>query len=567
MSVIIRSVQNNTSNSITLFVPGYDDTKSPVIIPANTTIDLFTVLTADQLEAVQSLLNEFITVGDFTVISTVDTSIFNPVGGVTSIPGSTAVDPMNYGAAGIITTTTGSITEGQNILTVASATGWAIGMGIAVANAGSGGNTELITSVTAISGNTFTLQANAISTVISQTVNHDDTVAIATAIASGNPVKIRAGNYNITSGFTISNPITLQGEGGDFTVIWNRSSTSNIFTISYTISGTDLENNPIPVTSALISDFQIIQDPNVTPVSGYGFFIQGISDTNLVTNLHLERIIMKQIYGGVYASNGMVSNWFKDLYMVSLVGGYGIYIDSPIPSGDSHWIDIELSGYNTGVAIVEADTQEFVNLKVNESGISFLTANNNRVQRIRFIDCSIEGSQGNCYDFGSNGATEVQIVGGGIGFNTEAAISAINCPGLQIVGTIIYSGNNGIVLSGSATNATITGNTLVATAGQQIVLSNGATAEICANTGFSTLIGSTFSSLNSNSTIYAGTSSINSSAIIEADSITQGFLPPRMTEVQREAIVSPAIGLMVYQTDDDTVWFNTSTGWKSITPS
>ena len=39
------------------------------------------------------------------------------------------------------------------------------------------------------------------------------------------------------------------------------------------------------------------------------------------------------------------------------------------------------------------------------------------------------------------------------------------------------------------------------------------------------------------------------SAILQADSTTQGFLPPRMTNVQRAAITTPAIGLMVYCTD------------------
>lgn len=42
---------------------------------------------------------------------------------------------------------------------------------------------------------------------------------------------------------------------------------------------------------------------------------------------------------------------------------------------------------------------------------------------------------------------------------------------------------------------------------------------------------------------------LNSTAILQADSTTKGFLPPRMTKVQREAINTPATGLMVYQTD------------------
>lgn len=46
----------------------------------------------------------------------------------------------------------------------------------------------------------------------------------------------------------------------------------------------------------------------------------------------------------------------------------------------------------------------------------------------------------------------------------------------------------------------------------------------------------------------SGGSAPVSTAIFEADSTTQGVLPPRMTSTQRLAIVSPAAGLMVYDT-------------------
>lgn len=58
-----------------------------------------------------------------------------------------------------------------------------------------------------------------------------------------------------------------------------------------------------------------------------------------------------------------------------------------------------------------------------------------------------------------------------------------------------------------------------------------------------------------------GTATIAASAILQADSTTQGFLPPRMTTVQRVAISSPAEGLEVYDTTlhklyvyDGTIW-------------
>ena len=46
-----------------------------------------------------------------------------------------------------------------------------------------------------------------------------------------------------------------------------------------------------------------------------------------------------------------------------------------------------------------------------------------------------------------------------------------------------------------------------------------------------------------------GTTTPNASAALDVSSTTKGFLPPRMTKVQLEAIVSPVEGLMVYCTD------------------
>jgi hypothetical protein len=46
-----------------------------------------------------------------------------------------------------------------------------------------------------------------------------------------------------------------------------------------------------------------------------------------------------------------------------------------------------------------------------------------------------------------------------------------------------------------------------------------------------------------------GTTTPNASAALDVSSTTKGFLPPRMTKVQLEAIASPVEGLMVYCTD------------------
>jgi len=63
----------------------------------------------------------------------------------------------------------------------------------------------------------------------------------------------------------------------------------------------------------------------------------------------------------------------------------------------------------------------------------------------------------------------------------------------------------------------------------------------------------------------------DASAILDVSSTTQGFLPPRMTEAQRNDISSPATGLLIYQTDGTSgFYYYTGTQWQvtsAVNPS
>jgi hypothetical protein len=58
------------------------------------------------------------------------------------------------------------------------------------------------------------------------------------------------------------------------------------------------------------------------------------------------------------------------------------------------------------------------------------------------------------------------------------------------------------------------------------------------------------------------------SAITEITSTTQGFLPPRMTTTQRDAITSPAVGLQIFNTTTSCVeYFDSFWGWMPVSPT
>ncbi len=62
-----------------------------------------------------------------------------------------------------------------------------------------------------------------------------------------------------------------------------------------------------------------------------------------------------------------------------------------------------------------------------------------------------------------------------------------------------------------------------------------------------------------------GTITPNASAIVELQSTTQGLLAPRMTKVQRDAIVAPVTGLLIYQTNSTPgFYYFTGSSWAAI---
>ena len=85
----------------------------------------------------------------------------------------------------------------------------------------------------------------------------------------------------------------------------------------------------------------------------------------------------------------------------------------------------------------------------------------------------------------------------------------------------------------------------------------------------------TYSLLNTTAqSVGVGTATPDASAVLDASSTTQGFLPPRMTYVQRNGIQSPAAGLIIYCTDcalkgeaqiyNGTEWTNMIGGTASV---
>ena len=64
-----------------------------------------------------------------------------------------------------------------------------------------------------------------------------------------------------------------------------------------------------------------------------------------------------------------------------------------------------------------------------------------------------------------------------------------------------------------------------------------------------------------------GTLAPDASSMLEVKSTTKGILIPRMSAAQRDALVAPANGLMVFVNDDNTFYFYTGSTWANVVSS
>ncbi len=141
------------------------------------------------------------------------------------------------------------------------------------------------------------------------------------------------------------------------------------------------------------------------------------------------------------------------------------------------------------------------------------------------------------------------------------------------------TGNNNIALGLSAGRFIADGTTANAISNNSVFIGTN-TRALADNQTNQIVIGTSAIGLGSNTTVLgnssttdtaiygrllSGTTTPIASAQVQIDSTTRGFLPPRMTTTQINAISSPAVGLVVYNTTLDVLCYRDSVGWKKVT--
>lgn len=114
-----------------------------------------------------------------------------------------------------------------------------------------------------------------------------------------------------------------------------------------------------------------------------------------------------------------------------------------------------------------------------------------------------------------------------------------------------YEAGSITIAGGKGTGAATGGDVILSTAS---ILASGATLQSLTSRWF----------VKFNTGILSNVSIPDNSAQLQINSTDRGFLLPRMTTVQREAIASPATGLQVYDTTLNVIYFYDGTAWKQL---
>jgi hypothetical protein len=230
---------------------------------------------------------------------------------------------------------------------------------------------------------------------------------------------------------------------------------------------------------------------------------------------------------------------------------------------------IQDDGSNVGIGIAPTTIGAFRVLSINSSSGSILDLLRNDTSQFQIQTTSTTNALAGQTDlpmtFATNGSERMRIFGStgniSIGTTTDAGFR------LDVSGTARVSGNFTAGSLGAQGSHTFYVGTGAFGNNFRIINRDGNTVfTITGNAGFS-LTGPT----NSNQVTiqrfvliidnnYNGTSS----AVLELRSTTRGFLPPTMTTTQKNAISSPAAGLVVYDTTLSKLCVYT-TAWETVT--
>jgi hypothetical protein len=415
-----------------------------------------------------------------------------------------------------------------------------------------------------------------------------------------------------TTAVQVNSPLRITtSDASGFYLDAEDSATNNRFSIKRDPSSQevtlDFASNPTGSTS-LVGSIRTYQD-GVNLSSAMSFIEDGsvgIGTNTPIGILHLKRTAAttRMVIDGDAGQSRIIT------YRTAGLQRFGLYTNNTAESGSNVGSDFAIRAYSDAGTLL--NTPVFIKRSTGNVGINTLTGTaklqvvgsgstsatnsllvqnslSNTLLTVRDDGRTIIGTGGITLDGSTISSNTVLKIGGSgalsftntsLNFETSTSFDSIGVPnnatksGISITGNFTNAGA-GLTSIGNNFNITTALNTSVGNVTlNQLNITNtvNTTAGTTLQRGFyynPTLTGTVgfthYAIQTTSGGAYINTATPNATAALQVDSTTQGFLPPRMTTAQKLAIVTPATGLMIYDTNLNKLCVYTGAGWETIT--
>lgn len=364
------------------------------------------------------------------------------------------------------------------------------------------------------------------------------------------------GNY-ITS---LTGEATASGPGAASVTLTNSA------VIGKVLTGLNITGGSILATDTILSAFGKLQN-QINATSG-GLLYQGVWNANTNTPTLTSSVGVQGYFYIVNVAGTTNLNGITDWQ----VGDWALFDGTVWQKVDNTDSVTSVNGFTGAVNLTTSNISEgtnlyFTNLRSRQAlsltttGSSGAATYDNSTGIFNIPQYTLSGLggvpdtrtltiNGTSYDLSANRSWSV------------GTVTSIATTGPITGGTITGTGTIGITQSGASTDGYLSSTDWNTFNSKQNAFT-GTTGYIAKFTSASNIGNSVL--FESSSAIGLGTASIDATALFQMDSTTKGFLPPRMTQAQREAISAPAQGLVVYQTNGVIgLYIYSNSTWRTL---
>jgi len=383
--------------------------------------------------------------------------------------------------------------------------------------------------------------------------------------------KIRINDGNGASiGFELGSggSISQNGNGGGLTFVDTKAylnnglviSASNLLVGTTTDAGFKLDVNGTARVSGVLTVLNSSSEPvNVKSSASVSAFILDNTNANLWGGNYVVRV------------NGVDKNYFGTLG--SLLGTTNY--DATIWATSGNGFRVYTNGNNRRFEISSTGAAEFTS---SVTAIKSLIGDNGfGSQWATFAHADATGASNAFVGIDNSNGSQISNIKTNGTFEwrvSNSNVMNLKTTGNLLVGTTVDAGQR-LQVQGNAIISTTSQLTAISSTGGLFISNSTTTANgVIGLTGAGFILQGKDGASTSyplllqpyGSNVGIGTTSPSASAILQADSTTRGFLPPRMTNAQRTAISSPAVGLIVYCTDaTEGLYQYINNAWVNLT--